>query len=313
MGGAVKTNPEVAGSIPAITGGARGRRDGGRVAVFERRARPRGVSGSGVDVARRVPGGGGGARVRIEEMLRREGAPGPRSVREPHVGGGSRSKTFDVGDSVPGSITIPRDVRRRPAAAAAVVPPSFTSSTSARSSASTLAPDWSPPLHGRREQKRLLRTYQRAFHSMRRWWPSEREWDDDAFAARRRVVVVARGSRAAAAGAGGGSPLAAFFGGLGISSLPGGVFGASSGEDGGSDAGGSDDDVRDRRVHYEVCDDHVLLGCVGSDFELYVALDPLTRRSAAVAVCNRLCAWLRAEEADSSPCAKSPTDGWMRS
>ena len=74
-----------------------------------------------------------------------------------------------------------------------------------------------------------------------------------------------------------------FFGGLGISSLPGGVFGASSGEDGGSDAGGSDDDVRDRRVHYEVCDDHVLLGCVGSDFELYVALDPLTRRSAAVA------------------------------
>ena len=95
----------------------------------------------------------------------------------------------------------------------------------------------------------------------------------------------------------GGSPLAAFFGGLGISSLPGGVFGASSGEDGGSDAGGSDDDVRDRRVHYEVCDDHVLLGCVGSDFELYVALDPLTRRSAAVAVCNRLCAWLRAEEA----------------
>ena len=60
---------------------------------------------------------------------------------------------------------------------------------------------------------------------------------------------------------------------------------------------GADDDVRDRRVHYEVCDDHVLLGCVGSDFELYVALDPLTRRSAAVAVCNRLCAWLRAEEA----------------
>jgi hypothetical protein len=35
----------------------------------------------------------------------------------------------------------------------------------------------------------------------------------------------------------------------------------------------------------------------GTDFELYVALDPLTQRAAAVAVCNRLCTWLRQEEA----------------
>ena len=239
------------------------------------------------------------ARARIEETLRREGLLDriAARVREPPRGSRGGSRYPHVGDSVPGSITIPRDVPPAAGGGGAAGTPLLHFVYLRPFLGQYVAPDWSPPLHGRREQKRLLRTYQRAFHSMRRWWPSEREWDDDAFAARGGASSSSRGGESGDAAEAGGSPLAAFFGGLGISSLPGGVFGASSGEDGGSDAGGSDDDVRDRRVHYEVCDDHVLLGCVGSDFELYVALDPLTRRSAAVAVCNRLCAWLRAEEA----------------
>ena len=82
--------------------------------------------------------------------------------------------------------------------------------------------------------------------------------------------------------------MAAFFGGLRLT--------GSSSDKVDADVD-TDVAVTERRVHYEVSDDHVLLGCVGSDFELYVALDPLTQRGAAVAVCNRLCTWLRAEEA----------------
>lgn len=49
-------------------------------------------------------------------------------------------------------------------------------------------------------------------------------------------------------------------------------------------------------MHFERSEDFVLLACAGTDFELVVALDPTTEQSAAVAVCNRLCAWLRQEE-----------------
>ena len=51
-----------------------------------------------------------------------------------------------------------------------------------------LTPDWSPPLSGRREQKRLLRAYQRVFHSMRRCHvsgdASVKDWDEDPFRTR---------------------------------------------------------------------------------------------------------------------------------
>ena len=226
------------------------------------------------------------ARARVEETLRREGLLDRIAARVR-----SRSPSFDVGDSIPGSIAIPRDVPAAAGGGGVAGTPLLHFVYLRPPLGQYVAPDWSPPLHGRREQKRLLRTYQRVFHSMNRWWPSRREWDDDAFVSKT-PSGESRGKSGDAAEAG--SPLAAFFGGLRISS--GGGGGGAGGEDGGSVAG-ADDDVRDRRVHYEVCDDHVLLGCVGSDFELYVALDPLTRRSAAVAVCNRLCAWLRAEEA----------------
>ena len=156
------------------------------------------------------------ARVRIEEMLRREGLLDRVAAR---VGGGSRSKTFDVGDSVPGSITIPRDVPPAAGGGGGAGTPLIHFVYLRPFLGQYVAPDWSPPLHGRREQKRLLRTYQRAFHSMRRWWPSEREWDDDAFAARGGASSSSRGGgratpprrvaarRSPRSSAGSGSPL----------------------------------------------------------------------------------------------------------
>ena len=227
------------------------------------------------------------ARARVEETLRREGLLDRIAARvcAPETAkSGSRA-----GDSIPGSISIARDVPPAAGGGDVAGTPLLHFVYLRPPLGQYAAPDWSPPLHRRREQKRLLRTYQRVFHSMSRWWPSEREWDNEPYGG------VARGARGNSSGdaAEAGSPLAAFFGGLRISSGGGG----SGGDDGGDAARMDDGMIRDRRVHYEVCDDHVLLGCVGSDFELYVALDPLTRRSAAVAVCNRLCAWLRAEEA----------------
>lgn len=244
------------------------------------------------------------ARARVEETLRREGlldriaarvrgAPETASSRWSRSSSDTGRRTRVVGhagDSIPGSISISRDVPPAAGGGNVAGTPLLHFVYLRPPLGQYAVPDWSPPLHRRREQKRLLRTYQRVFHSMSRWWPSEREWDDDPYGG------VARGARGNSSGdaAEAGSPLASFFGGLRISS---GGGGGSGGDDGGDAARMDDGMIRDRRVHYEVCDDHVLLGCVGSDFELYVALDPLTRRSAAVAVCNRLCAWLRAEEA----------------
>ena len=73
------------------------------------------MPGAGVDVARRVPGGGGGASAGRGDAAA-GGAPGPHSRPRVRPGKrefpGSRSVGgFDgVGDSIPGSIAIPRDV-----------------------------------------------------------------------------------------------------------------------------------------------------------------------------------------------------------
>lgn len=125
------------------------------------------------------------------------------------------------------------------------------------------APDWAPPLAHRREQKRLLRAYQRIHAAMRRSPASD--WESPPFGGSNR-------------NGGGGSNFSSFFG-----------MGGSS--------GGSSASASQQRVHYEAGDDHVLLACIGADFELYVAFDPLTQCAAAAAVCNRLCTWLRQEEA----------------
>jgi len=55
--------------------------------------------------------------------------------------------------------------------------------------------------------------------------------------------------------------------------------------------GGLED--RPERVRYESGDQMVLLAYVGPTAELYMALDPMTKREEAVAMCHKLTSWLR--------------------
>ncbi|KAK3263019.1 hypothetical protein CYMTET_28154, partial [Cymbomonas tetramitiformis] len=52
------------------------------------------------------------------------------------------------------------------------------------------------------------------------------------------------------------------------------------------------------RVHFRGSEQYVLLATISAEFELYAAFDPLTDKSAAVSICNRLSGWMRGEEAD---------------
>ena len=148
-----------------------------------------------------------------------------------------------------------------------------------------VAPEWDAPLDDRAAQKRLLRAYARVFEAMRA--PADGEWADD--------------GGSGAPGAGGGA--ATEGGGFGIGAGGMAALGAflSGGSFGGGSAaalGGTSRAAQPprRRVHYEATDERVLLGCSGSDFEVCVALDPMTDESTAVGVCNRLCTWLRQQE-----------------
>jgi len=51
-----------------------------------------------------------------------------------------------------------------------------------------------------------------------------------------------------------------------------------------------------QRVRYERRARFSILSCVGGDFEIYLTLKPSTTMHTAVALCNRLCVWLRAHE-----------------
>ena len=118
--------------------------------------------------------------------------------------------------------------------------------------------------------------------------PADGEWADD--------------GGSGAPGAGGGA--ATEGGGFGIGAGGMAALGAflSGGSFGGWVRGGARRDVTRgaaaaaEEVHYEATDERVLLGCSGSDFEVCVALDPMTDESTAVGVCNRLCTWLRQQE-----------------
>lgn len=52
------------------------------------------------------------------------------------------------------------------------------------------------------------------------------------------------------------------------------------------------------KMQYRRDEHHVLLSWRTSDFELYAAFDPLADKSSAVAVCNRVCQWLRDLESE---------------
>lgn len=51
-----------------------------------------------------------------------------------------------------------------------------------------------------------------------------------------------------------------------------------------------------QRVRYERRARFSVLACVGGDFEIYLTLKPSTTTTTAVALCNRLCVWLRVHE-----------------
>lgn len=51
-----------------------------------------------------------------------------------------------------------------------------------------------------------------------------------------------------------------------------------------------------QRVRYERRKRHSVLACVGGDFEIYLTFKPSATVTVAVAMCNRLCVWLRVSE-----------------
>ncbi|CAM6122463.1 unnamed protein product [Calypogeia fissa] len=52
------------------------------------------------------------------------------------------------------------------------------------------------------------------------------------------------------------------------------------------------------KMQYRKDENHVLLSWRTSDFELYAAFDPLSEKSDAISVCNRICHWLRDMESE---------------
>lgn len=52
------------------------------------------------------------------------------------------------------------------------------------------------------------------------------------------------------------------------------------------------------KVHFRCGDSFALLAVLGDNFELYVALDPLTETATAASIANRICAWCKAQESE---------------
>ncbi|XP_024371446.1 vacuolar fusion protein MON1 homolog isoform X2 [Physcomitrium patens] len=64
------------------------------------------------------------------------------------------------------------------------------------------------------------------------------------------------------------------------------------------------------KMQYRRDDHHVFLSWRTSDFELHAAFDPLADKNSAVAVCNRLCQWLRDLESDIFFLGGTPLSWW---
>ena len=207
----------------------------------------------------------------------------PAAVRAANPGGGERR---------PGSVCVATQVPRGAGGGPPGRRPLLHFLYSRPPLGQYVAPDWAAPLDDRAAQKRLLRAYARVFEAMRA--PADGEWADDGGAG----AGPGAGGGAGAGGGGGAGAEGGGFGAGGMATL--GAF-LSGGSFGGGFAGALGGTTRAaqpprRRVHYEATDERVLLACSGSDFEVCVALDPLTDESTAVGVCNRLCTWLRQQE-----------------
>ena len=53
-----------------------------------------------------------------------------------------------------------------------------------------------------------------------------------------------------------------------------------------------------QRVHFTRDDSRVALAYTGAEYEVYAQFDTLLDRSTAVAICQRLCAWIKGQHAE---------------
>ena len=53
-----------------------------------------------------------------------------------------------------------------------------------------------------------------------------------------------------------------------------------------------------QRVHFCRTDERVLLAYVGAEYEVFAQFDALTDRGSALAVCQRLCAYIKNQQSD---------------
>lgn len=53
-----------------------------------------------------------------------------------------------------------------------------------------------------------------------------------------------------------------------------------------------------QRVHFTRDDARVALAYTGAEYEVYAQFDTLLDRNAAVAICQRLCAWIKGQHAE---------------
>jgi hypothetical protein len=168
-------------------------------------------------------------------------------------------------------------------------------------------PKFAPPLHTRPAQKRTLRAYA-ALHAAVHAHPgggaapppaSAAAVVAAAAAAAASAVAAAASSAAAATAAGPGAPAGAAASASAAASAANVAASASAAASAAAaGAGAGLPGPAAHRVHFRCSDAHCLLAVIGETFELYAAFDPLTDTPAAVAVANRLCAWLRTQEAE---------------
>ena len=170
-----------------------------------------------------------------------------------------------------------------------------------------VAPEWSEPLHGRDQQKLLLRAYRRVIDAVSSVGGGSDDELGNSASNGSGVTNNPYNSKGGGGGGGGLRAVEAFFQGLGLGVVGGGRGNSpdnsrkhSRSHSGGGRRGSEDSHSQNvpprRRVHFESSKARVLLGFAGGDFELYVSLAPGTSHTDAVAACNRLCTWLRQEE-----------------
>jgi hypothetical protein len=163
-------------------------------------------------------------------------------------------------------------------------------------------PKFAPPLHTRALQKRTLRAYA-ALHAAVHapaggGTPLPAPVAAAAAASNAAAAAMATATAAAAAAAAPGAPGGPTAAAAAATAATAATATAAAAAAAALSASAGAPGAAAHRVHFRCSDAHCLLAVVGETFELYAVFDPLTDTPAAVAVANRLCAWLRTQEAE---------------